>query len=126
MRMLSSNRWPISPKKIVNPFQTPMKNPGGSYASGIGWCAHDASNSMDAMSAAKYNCLVGFIVPLSMGTGADIITRQEVAHPQLLRSMLKDKPELYFPVKVAHPPFQHDRPGVALAYNPSRSKPCPC
>jgi hypothetical protein len=81
---------------------------------------------MDAMSAAKYNCLVGFIVPLSMGTGADIITRQEVAHPQLLRSMLKDKPELYFPVKVAHPPFQHDRPGVALAYNPSRSKPCPC
>ncbi len=29
---------------------------------------------------------------------------REVAHPQLLRSMLKDKPALYFPVKVAHPP----------------------
>jgi len=79
--MLSSNRWPISPKKIVNPFQTPIKNPGGSYASGIGWCAHDASNSMDAMSAAKYNCLVGFIVPLSMGTGADIITAKKRRTP---------------------------------------------
>jgi hypothetical protein len=29
---------------------------------------------------------------------------REVAHPQLFRSMLKDKPALYFAVKVAHPP----------------------
>jgi hypothetical protein len=29
---------------------------------------------------------------------------REVAHPQLFRSMLKDKPALYLPVKVAHPP----------------------
>ncbi len=29
---------------------------------------------------------------------------REVAHPQLFRSMLKDKPALYFPVEVAHPP----------------------
>jgi len=28
---------------------------------------------------------------------------REVAHPQLFRSMLKDKPELYFAFKVAHP-----------------------
>jgi hypothetical protein len=28
---------------------------------------------------------------------------REVAHPRLFRSMLKDKPALYFPVKVAHP-----------------------
>jgi hypothetical protein len=30
---------------------------------------------------------------------------REVAHPQLFRSMLKDKPALYFHVKVAHPPI---------------------
>jgi hypothetical protein len=30
---------------------------------------------------------------------------REVAHPQLFRSMFKDKPALYFPVKVAHPPL---------------------
>src|ERR1700674_4640797 len=76
MRMLSSNRWPISAKKIVSPFQTPMKNPGGSYASGIGWCAHDTSNSMDASSAAKYSRSDGFIVLLTMDTGEDTITRQ--------------------------------------------------
>jgi hypothetical protein len=29
---------------------------------------------------------------------------REVAHPQLFRPMLKDKPALYFPVRVAHPP----------------------
>src|ERR1039458_6360230 len=29
---------------------------------------------------------------------------REVAHPQLFRSMFKDKSGLYFPVKVAHPP----------------------
>jgi hypothetical protein len=28
---------------------------------------------------------------------------REVAHPQLSRAMLKDKPALYFAVKVAHP-----------------------
>jgi hypothetical protein len=30
---------------------------------------------------------------------------REVAHPQLFRSMLEDKPALYFPVRVAHPPM---------------------
>jgi hypothetical protein len=30
---------------------------------------------------------------------------REVAHPQLFRLMLKDKPALYFPFQVAHPPF---------------------
>jgi len=29
-----------------------------------------------------------------------------VAHPQLFRSMLKDKPALYFPVEVAHPSWK--------------------
>ena len=29
---------------------------------------------------------------------------REVAHPRLFRWMFKDKPALYFPVKVAYPP----------------------
>jgi hypothetical protein len=29
---------------------------------------------------------------------------REVAHTQLLRLMFREKPALYFPVKVAHPP----------------------
>ena len=41
MRMLLSNRWPMSAKKIVSPFQAPKKNPGGSYTSGTGWCAQE-------------------------------------------------------------------------------------
>jgi len=66
MRMLLSNTWPISAKKIVSPFQSPMKNPGASEASDIGWWAHDASSKMDANSAAVQICLVGFIVFLAI------------------------------------------------------------
>src|SRR5450759_267249 len=43
----------------------------------------------------------------SNGVGCAAATSRkarEVAHPQLFRSMLQDKPALYFLVKVAHPP----------------------
>ena len=66
MRMLLSKRWPISAKKIVSPFQTPMKNPGAPEASDIGWWAHDNNNKMDANSAAVQICLGGFIVSLAI------------------------------------------------------------
>ena len=33
---------------------------------------------------------------------------REGAHPQLFRAMLKDKPALYFAVKVAHPPKERN------------------
>src|ERR1700732_3392140 len=36
--------------------------------------------------------------------GATSRKAREGAHPQLFRLMLKDKPALYFAVKVAHPP----------------------
>jgi hypothetical protein len=57
----------MSAKKIVSPFQRPMKNPGGSYASGMGWCAHDDSNSAYAISAATYNFLDAFVSSLHRG-----------------------------------------------------------
>jgi len=39
---------------------------------------------------------------------------REVAHPQLFRPMLKDKPGLYLPVNVAHPPlYERGAAGVA-------------
>ena len=32
---------------------------------------------------------------------------REEAHPQLFRSLLQDKPALYFPVKLADPPVTY-------------------
>jgi hypothetical protein len=42
--------------------------------------------------------------PVSAVRQATSRKAREVAHPQLVRSMFKDKPALYFPVKAARPP----------------------
>lgn len=65
IRMLLSNTWPMSAKKMVSPCQYPRKNPGGSKPPRAGCVAHDASISATTVSRAKYNILEVFIFPHS-------------------------------------------------------------